>query len=483
MKLPLITKPWWTTESFATNEASTGVFNCLLEQKPGGGWLLSKRPGVQELCNPGTNKPGQGCYYSEKLDALFFVSDGKLWRYDSNSITVNFVGSGIHATNTVVFAEGQDLDSTAVIYIADGERLKYTKGTTLTTVADATAPLNSSYVVWFSNRFVANKVGTPYFYATGVNTATQLWDNYYWSSAFNPFAAEIKGDDILGLHNFSGELWVSGEEGIEIWQDDGVTPLTTVRTAFIEAGAVAPKSMTRIDLACYALVKFQGELMVCRFEGRNPIPISQSISRPLNELKEVTDAIGFHVFADGASFYVISFPAENTTWAWDIKGEYWARWGTWDMEVGVDNVFFGQYSAYASKWGKYFIQSRNDGRIYAFSRSHYGDGNTPIHSVYYSPALDHGSLGRKRCNSLSFYINPSPGGVEEDKTIAIKWNDDGRREWSNEVNVSFNQTQLKRNGASLDRMGMYYNRRYCLAMTGFANAVIGDFEVDMTRLS
>lgn len=483
MKLPLITKPWWSTEAFATNEASTGIFNSIIEQKPGGGWLLSKRPGTQELCNPGTNKPGQGCHYSEKLDALFFVSDGKLWKYESSGVTVTLIGTGIHATNPVVFAEGQDLDSTAVIYIADGTQLKYTKGSTLTTVADATAPVNASHVVWFSNRFIANKVGTPYFYATGVNTTTKLWDNYFWSGSYNPFAAEIKGDDILALHDLAGELWVSGEEGIEIWQDDGVTPLSTIRTAFIEAGAIAPRSMTRIDLAFYGLVKLQGELIVCRFDGRTPVPISQPIARPLNELTDVRDAIGFHVFADGASFYVVTFPSENTTWAWDIKGEYWAKWGTWDIEGGEDKIFFGQYSTYASKWGKYLIQSRTDGRIYAFSRWHYGDGNTPIRALYYSPTIDHGTLKRKRCNSISFYIKPSPGGDERDKFITIKWNDNGRQEWSNEIPIRFDTQELRRNGAGLDRMGTYYNRRYCIAMTGFANAVIGDFEADMTELS
>lgn len=482
MKIPFITKPWWVTDEFATNEASTGVFDCMLEAKPGGGWLLTKRPGFKELCNPGTNTPGQGCHYSEKLDALFFVSNGKLWKYTSAGITVTLVGTGIHATNTVIFAEGQNLDSSAIIYIADGTTLKYTNGTTLTVVADVTAPTDATSVAWFSNRFIANSDGSNFFYATGINPATLLFDNTYWSGAFNPFAAEVKGDDITAIHSFSGELWVSGEEGIEIWQDDGVTPLVTLQSSFIETGAIAPKSITRIDLSVYALVKLQGELMVCRYDGRTPSPISQSISRPLNELVEVRDAIGFHIFTGGASFFVLTFPTEQVTWVWDIKNEYWAKWGVWDSNAGAYNIYEGQYSAYASKWGKYLVQSNIDGKIYEVSREFLSDANNLIRGYYLSPSFDHGTLKRKRCKEFRLYVKQLSGNNTGSKNISLKWNSDGRSEWSNELTSSVAASDQHNSFLDFKRMGIYKSRRYALTMADHANYLIGDAEMDVEVL-
>lgn len=482
MKIPFITKPWYTTDEYATNEASGGLYDCVLEQKPGGGWLLSKRPGLQEICDPGTNKPGQGCHYSEKLDAFFFVSDGKLWKYENTGVTVTLIGSGLSTTNNIIFAEGQNLDSSAIIYLADGGVLRYTNGTTLTTVTDVTAPTNATFVAWFSNRFVANSTGSNYFYATGVNPATSLFDNTYWSSAFNPFAAEVKGDDVTAIHSFSGELWVSGEEGIEIWQDDGATPFVTLQTSFLETGAIAPYSITRIDLSVYALVKLQGELMVCRYDSRNPTPISQAISRPLNSLTNVRDAIGFHLFTGGISFFVLTFPSEGITYAWDIKNEYWMYWGTWMPETGAYDLYEGQHSAYASKWGQYLVQSRLNSKIYAVSRDYYSDANNMIRAYYLSPSLDHGTLKRKKCREMILYTKQLPGNNTGTKQLTLKWNNEGRAQWSNEIFVSVDLEDQYSNIVRFKQLGVYRNRRYALTMADYCGYMIGDCEMDVEAL-
>jgi hypothetical protein len=149
-----------------------GMLEITGEQKA----VLRQRPGLSEQCNPGTNTAGQGCYYTQLLDELLFVSEGKLWKYEETGVTVTLLSSDFHATNTVIFAEGQDLDSTPVIYMADGEQLKYYKNGAVTVVTDPDAPQTASFVVWFNNRFLANDTGL-FFYATGVNPSTLESDN------------------------------------------------------------------------------------------------------------------------------------------------------------------------------------------------------------------------------------------------------------------------------------------------------------------
>jgi hypothetical protein len=481
-KVPLITRPWWSTDAFSVDQAATELIDGMLEQKPGGGYLLRKRPGLKEVCNPATNSAGQGCHYSEVLDAFFFVSDGKLWKYTEDAVTVTLVGSGLSSTNTIIFAEGQNLDSTTVIYLADGATLHYTDGITLSSPADPGAPATVSFVAWFSNRFIANLFGTSKFYATGVNPLSSEFDNYYWSGAWNPFVAEQKGDDITFIGAYAGELWVGGEEGIEIWQDDGVTPLFPVPSAFLETGVAAPKSMTRIDMAVYGLVKLQGELMVCRFTGRNPTPISQSIGRPLNEIVDYSDAIGYHVFSKGSSFYVLTFPTEGVTWAWDIKAEYWAKWGKWNSETGDYDTFIAQYSAYASKWGKYLVQSRSDSRIYAVDRDYLYDAGYTLRTSYKSATIDHGTIKRKRCNELRMQVKPIMDIDTGDHTLELRWQDDGRSEWSNTIQIGLGSADLREQYVHIKRMGIYRSRKYNFILGDYSDLLVGDSEIDVEAL-
>lgn len=481
-KIPFIQRPWYGSDAASIDSAATELINGMLEPKPGGNFLLRKRPGLSEVCNPGTNAVGQGCHYSEALDALFFVSNGKLWKYEENAVTVTLIGTGFSTTHTVMFAEGQNLDSSPIIYMADGGALRYTDGATLTTVADPSAPTTASQVVWFSNRFVANEDGTAFFYSTGVNPLSSEFDNTYWSGSWNPFVAEQKGDDILALRSFAGELWVGGEEGIEIWQDDGVTPLFTVPSALIETGIAAASSLTRIDFAVYGLVRLQGELMVCRFSGRNPTPISQAITYEINKLTDVSDAIGFHVFSKGASFYVITFPTEGITWAWDIKSEYWAQWGSWDAEAGVYDAYLGQFSAYASKWGVYLIQSRVDSRIYAISRDYRSDGGNTLRTSYTSPNFDHGTIRRKRCTEFRLHVRPTSEVDTGDHIVELRWKDNGRSEWSNTMFLQVDVQNQKEMYIGLKRLGIYRSRMYNVVLSDYTDLLIGDAEMELEKL-
>lgn len=479
-KATLIQPPWWNTDDAVTDGAATELIDGVLEPKPGGNYLLRKRPGLQEQVNPGTSVAGQGCHYSEKLDAFFFVSDGKLWKYTEAGVSATLIDTGLHATNTVIFAEGQDLDSSPVIYMADGTGLFYTDGTTLSQPTDPSTPTNCTHVVWFNNRFVANESGTPFFYATGVNPGTGEIDNYYWSGAFNPFVAEQKGDDVTALITLRGELYVAGEEGIETWQTDDSLTLAAVPSAFIEAGLAAPYSMQQIDNSLYALVRLQGELSVAKFEGRNVTPVSQSISRILNDFSTTDDAIAFHVFSGGLSFYVITFPTENQTWAYDVKSNYWAKWGHWDSNAGDYDDYIGRYAAYASKWNTYLVQSQSDSRVYAFSREYLQDGGLTLRTSYTTANFDHGTFSRKRCNSFRLYVKPYSVIGTGDHVVILKWRDDGRSSWSNEVSLDIDLATQQTPYILLKRLGIFRSRQYNIAISDYTDVLIGDAELELT---
>lgn len=480
LPIPLIEKPWWTAVNVAVSNAATELFNGVLEQAPGDSFHLRRRPGVSLFADYSYATAGQGLHYSERLGAVFFVAGGKLFKAINSAGSIVELGGDFSGTSRIVFAEGQDMDSTPVIYIADGGVLKYTKGQTVGTPTDELAPTKATHVVWFSNRFVANEADTGQFWATGVNPGTGLMDNYYWSSAFNPFVAEAKGDNVVSLQTGNQELFVWGQEGLEVWQDDGVTPLLPVPSAFIETGILAPYSATRANTLMFALCQMYGERCVVQYDGRNPSNVSNSIARQLNKLLTVNDAVGTYLPCEGFSFYVLSFPTEKQTWAYDIKNQYWARWSQWNPDDHNHDAFMGVGAVYAKNWGKTIVQSRLDGKLYLVSRSSYTDAGSSIRTVIRTGWIDHATMRRKRADGM--YIRMMTQQMTGTPSIQMRWRDDGRPEWSSYMALPIYPAGQYDAITKLNRSGIFRSRQYELVMTDDADMAICGATLDLTEL-
>lgn len=477
-RVNLIQAPWWSADAVTLSTMSTSLIDGTLEVTGEQKAVLRQRPGLLEQCNPGTNKGGQGCYYSQLLDILLFVSDGKLWKYEQDNITVELVSSDFHATNTVIFAEGQDLDSTPVIYMADSTQLKYYKNGSVTVVTDPAAPQTASYVCWFNNRFLANDSGL-FFSATGVNPATNEFDNYYWGGAFNPFIAEYKADNLDFIGALSGALWCWGKESLELWNDDGVTPLVPVPSYSSEIGLVAKYSPVAIGDNWFALIKTQGQIKVGAFMSSQPTIISDAISKQLNSYSVLEDAVGFYIFTGGFSYYVLTFPTEGVTWAFDLQSKYWAKWAKWNSTSGTYDQYIGIYSTYAEKWGKFFVQSRNDSRIYSVNRDYFTDSGYPIRMEYTSGNIDHGSSVRKRSDKIMFHVKAV---VNQDSQFQFRIRDDGNVNWSSYIPVGLSFQQQNLSTEQINRMGIYRTRQYQIVMSDPVGLALCDFEEDIKVL-
>jgi hypothetical protein len=480
LPLPFTSKPWWTADPIANANAATALFDGVLEPTPDGAFHLRRRPGLSLFADSGATTGGQGMHYSERLGAVFFVSGGKLYKIAMNSgTTVYEIGSGF-GTGRVVFAEGQDLDSSPVIYMAYGSGLKYTKGTVVSTPSDPSTPSKATHVVWFSNRFIANEADTGQFWATGVDPGTGLMNNYYWSSTFNPFVAEAKGDNITALQTGNQELFVWGPEGLEVWQDDGVTPLLPIPSAFIETGILAPYSAIRANTLMFALCQMYGERCVVQFNGRNPTNASNSIARQLNEMTTVSDAVGTYLPCEGFAFYVLSFPTEKQTWAYDIKSDYWARWSYWNPDEFSAAPFLGTSAVYAKAWGKTLVQSRIDGKVYEVSRKTFADAGTSIRTVMQTGWVDHASMRRKRADGM--YVRMKTQQMNGTPSVQMRWRDNGAPEWSSYMTLPVYPAGQYDSIAKMNRFGIFRSRQYELVMTDDADMAICGATLDLTEL-
>jgi len=470
------TKPFWSSDDQSNDKLSTGLWDGMLEVV-GDKLVLRRRPGLSLLYNVGSGTTGvQGLHFCTKANKLLIAVNGKLFVGSSSAQPIEVYSSIASTTGNVVFAEGQTLASDPIIYIADGGVLKYYLPSTNTvyTPTGVYAPQSTSFVVWFANRFVANESNSNWQWLSDVTDPTS------WTDPRNPFTAEAKADNVDYVGTVNRELYSWGKEGLEVWQEDGESPIVSVPQAFVEVGLIAPYSVVTMNETIFGLVNYHGQRSVVMSVSRQPQIISQTIARQLGEYGDISDARAFHVQNNGAEFYVLTFPTQGETWAYDIKGDYWAKWGVWNPDASEYGDYLGVCSAYDSNMSNYYVGSAVDGKIYIFSRSAYLDDTSTMRTEYQSGWIDHDTyFRRKRCKQL--FIK-SRNTELQTNTIVLRIRDDGRDVWSNDIALEADRQGQGDFLHKLNRFGMYRARQYSLVYTDPYNLTISEFQEDYDML-
>jgi hypothetical protein len=289
---------------------------------------------------------------------------------------------------------------------------------------------------------------------------------------------DAKGDLLSSLHVAWQEVYAWGQQGLEIWQNDGVTPYSPIPGAFSECGIEAVYSVVMADNTVFALCVVAGSRVVVKLQGRAPAVVSDPIGRVLADMDVVSDAIGDLVNVGGLSLYVLNFPTANQTWVYDYKNDVWSRWGYWN-DTQHDN-FIGQHVCFVKRWNKHLCMSRLDGKIYELRRDVYTDSTNPMVSFRRTGWLNHGTFNRKICDQ--FYIK-CKAGTSDNATLMVRWRDEGREEWGNYMEVSLSPIGVRDFLAKINRMGMYRSRQYEFRFTDNADLVLCGVDVELRLLS
>jgi YVTN family beta-propeller protein len=191
----------------------------------------------------------------------------------------------------------------------------------------------------------------------------------------------------MAVVNNHNELWLIGEYSTEIWYDagSGTPPFARMSGGIIDYGTYAPYSVARGSNTLFWLVNqrngdtgtFIGVGMANGYgmEIISPTAINYQISK----YSVVSDAIGYCYADKGHEFYVLTFPTENATWVYDNTTKLWHERSYYSGSPYVIGRHHG--SCYTYAWGKHFIGSYNDGKIYEMSENYLDDDGTPIASI------------------------------------------------------------------------------------------------------
>lgn len=300
---------------------------------------------------------------------------------------------------------------------------------------------------------------------------SDLYDGLQWSD-LNTSTADASPDELLAVANNHGELWLLGKSTTEVWYQSGMgnPPFARVAGGVLDYGCLAGYSVAKGSNTIFWLGTIknntQGEpvgvVMASGYTIRNITPAA--IISQWRSYTTLSDAWGYCYSSDGHDFYVITFPTDNATWAYDITTDSWHERSYFTGSVYVTGRHIANTYAYFNN--KHYVGSYLDGKIYEMSKSYHDDAGVPIDSFRtFQYIRDHGSLNNVVFNKFEVSLEvgqAQAGGICAITATSQKSDYSGSNgaNWTS-GNMTANQTY-----AAIETNG----RLYCAIPSGSSNS-------------
>ena len=353
----------------------------------------------------------RGMHFFNNL--IYFVSGNKLYSADSgksifpiiDSVTGNqvslatFTGPVVMCDNGMYSVAGGAADQLAFV---DGLNIHVVN--VVTGVFSSTA-IPAKTISFIGGYFIADMGGAKF----GISS---LYDGSIWPAlAFS--TADAFSDNLMAIVNHHNEAWLLNEYSIEIWDADGSSnPLPFSRAAVMDFGTSAPYSLAQGSNSLFFLANKRnggsGTMVgIGMATGYNvEIVSSQAINYMLSKFPIISDTIGFCYSDHGHEFYQLTSPSSDSTVVFDtttrlIHERSYYQGSPYKIGRHIANC-------YTYAWGKHYIGSYLDGKIYEMSENYYDDDGIPLVSLRTcEPTSDKNS--RKKFSVKKFELDAEMG--------------------------------------------------------------------------
>ena len=344
----------------SVNAADSRMVNLFPEVVPDGGKepaFLQRCPGLQLVAGVG-NGPIRGMWRFG--DFLYVASGGAMFRVDGN-FNPTQIGL-INGSGPVSMSD----NGTQLFIACNPDAFIYNASTgVFAQVTDPDFP-GAVTVGYLDGYFVFNEPNSQRFWVTSLNDGTAVDPLDFASAEGNP-------DNIVSLMIDHREVWLFGNNTIEVWFNAGAAdfPLDRIQGAFMETGCLAPYSVAKLDNSVFWLGSdARGNGIVYRNNGYNAARIStHAVEWQIQQYGVLSDAVGYSYQQDGHSFYVLTFPTANATWVFDVST------GAWHERAAWDGVEFRRHrsNCQANFAGEVLVGDWENNYLYAFDQDYYLD--------------------------------------------------------------------------------------------------------------
>lgn len=352
-------------------------------------------------------------------DRGMHVFDGVLYKVSENTLySIN--GTGLQASigtidgsNPCVFAN----DGTSMRIASGGKDYIYSAGV-LSEITDT--DLDPGNSVAYLNQQMINDSDGGQFQVSDVGDPGSI-------DALNVATAESAPDDIVRVFAFNERVYLFGEQTIETWYNSGTgnPPFDRVNGGTMNIGLDAVHSVAATQDAVYFL---GSDKSVYRFTSHQPQAVSTTaIAHAFENFTTTSDARSYIVTLEGQSIYVINFPSEGKTFAFNENGNAWFKLST---GAGQGN-YIG--TSYVEAYGKKLIAS--GGRVLELDIDTFtDDSETIIRERVSAPIVDPAG-DRIMMSRFQLIMEVGVGlitGQGSDPQVMFQASYDGGKSWTNE---------------------------------------------------
>jgi hypothetical protein len=300
--------------------------------------------------------------------------------------------------------------------------------------------------------FLALDASASKFYISG------LLDGTTWATGTD-FAQRNTAPDPWVSMKVNGQLiWLFGEQTSEVWFDAGTSPFPFARhpAGLIHYGIAAPFSAVVANGSLVWLAASRiGDAYVLRANGFAPEVISTyPLQYALNGYPTIADATADAYNDLGHTFFLLNFPSQNITHAWDAETLLWAERGTWIPEANAYVAWRPRWHAMA--YGEHRMLDASTGAVYRMGPTLAMDVDSrAIRRLRRAPAIMD-ELKRITYPGLQLLMDVGLGlvtGQGEDPQVMLRLSHDGGRTWGSEVMRSAGKIGEYSRRVRWDRLG------------------------------
>jgi len=277
--------------------------------------------------------------------------------------------------------------------------------------------------------FIVNENGTANIYVSGI------YDGLSWD-VLDTDRADAFPDNLNSLITSNGNLWLFGENGIEVWQNTAKTngtPFERITGAVIPVGCIAKHSVQEFDNSVVWLGRNEdGGRAVFKAAGYNTAQriSTQAIESKIADAVNVEFSYSYTYYEQGHLFYVLQVKGLDTTFVYDAATNMWHERQYYDDLLLEDTQHKG--SCYFSFNGKSLIGDRANGNVYEQSLGVYNFNGEDIRRIRVAPHIQEEKQNIAYSNfELDMEVGVGNSDAENPQ-IYLKYSDDGGYTWSNE---------------------------------------------------
>ena len=250
--------------------------------------------------------------------------------------------------------------------------------------------------------FVFNEPNSQKFWVTASYNGLSI-------DALDFASAEGSPDNLVTLIVDHREVWLFGQNSVEVWYNAGTPdfPLARIQGAFNEIGCLAAYSVAKLDNGLFWLgADARGNGIVYRSKGYSGERVStHAVEWQIQQYATLSDAVAYTYQQDGHSFYVLNFPTANTTWVYDVAT------GAWHERAGWDNNQFTRHrgNCQMNFNNEIVIGDYVGGGIYAYDPTVYTEAGALMKWLRSWRALPTGQNNLKRTTQHSLQLDCEAG--------------------------------------------------------------------------